>query len=82
MIGAGTVLTSSTPVYDVVNGTIIRHTVEQPLTIPAGAVVVPGTRAIAAPYAQEHGLAIYAPIIVKYRDAKTDSATALEEALR
>ncbi|HET7436769.1 MAG TPA: 2,3,4,5-tetrahydropyridine-2,6-dicarboxylate N-succinyltransferase [Thermoanaerobaculia bacterium] len=82
VIGAGVVLTGSTPVYDVVRGQIYRRTAERPLEIPYGAVVIPGTRPVKGAFAEQHGLHAAAPLIVKYRDEKTDSATALEEALR
>jgi len=82
IIGAGVILTGSTPVYDVVKNAIYRKSPEHPLTIPQGAVVVPGNRHISQPFAHEHKLSIYAPVIIKYRDAKTDAATALEESLR
>jgi 2,3,4,5-tetrahydropyridine-2-carboxylate N-succinyltransferase len=82
VIGAGVVITGSTPVYDNVRGTIYRRSADTPLEIPAGAVVIPGSRPLRGDFAREHGLSIAAPIIVKYRDEKTDSATALEEALR
>jgi 2,3,4,5-tetrahydropyridine-2,6-dicarboxylate N-succinyltransferase len=82
VIGAGVILTGSTPVYDTVRGQIYRRTAERPLEIPFGAVVVPGTRPMKGAFADQHGLHIAAPLIVKYRDEKTDSATALEEALR
>jgi 2,3,4,5-tetrahydropyridine-2-carboxylate N-succinyltransferase len=82
VIGAGVVLTGSTPVYDVVRGQIYRRTAERPLEIPYGAVVVPGARPMRGAFAEEHRLQVAAPVIVKYRDEKTDSATALEEALR
>ena len=82
VIGAGVVLTGSTPVYDLVRGQIYRRTAEHPLEIPYGAVVVPGARAMKGAFAEKHPLHIASPIIVKYRDDKTDSATALEEALR
>ena len=83
VIGAGVVITASTPVYDIVRQQIYRRTAERPLEIPYGAVVVPGTRAAArGTFAEQHGLALATPIIVKYRDEKTDGATALEEALR
>jgi 2,3,4,5-tetrahydropyridine-2-carboxylate N-succinyltransferase len=82
VIAAGVILTGSTPVYDVVKEKIYRRTKEMPLIIPEGAVVVPGSRAIEAPFAKQHNLAIYAPIIIKYRDSKTDAATVLEESLR
>ena len=82
VLASGVILTGSTPVYDVVRGVIYRRTAEQPLEIPAGAVVVPGARPATGAQAQEWGLSLYAPVIVKYRDAKTDAATTLEEALR
>jgi 2,3,4,5-tetrahydropyridine-2-carboxylate N-succinyltransferase len=82
VIGAGVVLTGSTPVYDIVKETIYRRTPEQPLIIPEGAVVVSGSRQIDAPFARQHHLALYTPVIIKYRDEKTDAAAALEESLR
>ncbi|HYO77974.1 MAG TPA: 2,3,4,5-tetrahydropyridine-2,6-dicarboxylate N-succinyltransferase [Thermoanaerobaculia bacterium] len=82
VIGAGVVLTGSTPVYDLVRGQIYRKTPERPLEIPYGAVVIPGTRPLKGPFAEQHGLQLATPMIVKYRDEKTDSGTALEEALR
>src|SRR5438067_278290 len=82
VIGAGVVLTGSTPVYDVVRGQVYRRTAEHPLEIPYGAVVVPGARPLKGAFAEQHGLSMQTPVIVKYRDDRTDSATALEEALR
>ncbi|NTU67866.1 MAG: 2,3,4,5-tetrahydropyridine-2,6-dicarboxylate N-succinyltransferase [Chlorobiaceae bacterium] len=82
VIGTGVILNGSTPVYDLVNGTILRKTAESPLIIPEGAVVVAGSRKVKGDFAAEHGLSIYTPLIVKYRDDRTDSATALESALR
>jgi 2,3,4,5-tetrahydropyridine-2,6-dicarboxylate N-succinyltransferase len=82
VIGAGVVLTGSTPVYDTVRGQIYRRTADRPLEIPYGAVVVPGVRPMKGAFAEQHGLQIATPMIVKYRDEKTDSGTALEEALR
>lgn len=82
VIGAGVVLTGSTPVYDVVRGQVYRRTAEHPLEIPYGAVVVPGARPLKGTFAEQHGLSMQTPVIVKYRDDRTDSATALEEALR
>ena len=82
VIGAGVVLTGSTPVYDVVRGQVYRRTKERPLEIPFGAVVIPGTRTLKGNFAEKHQLQIASPIIVKYRDEKTDSSTALEDALR
>jgi 2,3,4,5-tetrahydropyridine-2-carboxylate N-succinyltransferase len=82
VIGAGTVLTGSTPVYDLVRGEIIRPTVDQPLVIPEGAVVVPGARAVTAGKGPEWGLALATPVIVKYRDSRTDTRTELEAWIR
>jgi 2,3,4,5-tetrahydropyridine-2-carboxylate N-succinyltransferase len=82
VLAAGTILTRGTPVYDVVKGTILKATAEMPLIIPEGAVVVPGSRAVTAGYGKEMGLSVYTPVIVKYRDEKTDLSTALEDLLR
>ena len=82
VIGAGVVLTASTPVYDTVRGQIYRRTAERPLEIPYGAVVIPGARPMKGAFAEQHSLHVATPMIVKYRDEKTDSSTALEEALR
>jgi 2,3,4,5-tetrahydropyridine-2-carboxylate N-succinyltransferase len=82
VLAAGVVLTSGTPVHDCVREVELRGTREEPLEIPAGAVVVPGTRPLASPWARERGLSAACALIVKYRDAKTDRATALEDALR
>lgn len=82
VIGAGTILTGSIPVYDAVNACVLRKTPESPLTIPEGAVVVPGTRPLNSEYGAENRLHLSCAVIVKYRDKGTDAATALEEALR
>ncbi len=82
VIGAGVVLTGSTPVYDTVRGQVYRRTAERPLEIPYGAVVIPGARPMRGSFAEQHMLHVATPMIVKYRDEKTDSSTALEEALR
>jgi len=82
VIGTGVILNGSTPVYDLARNAIYRKTAEAPLVIPEGAVVVAGSRRIKGDFAAEHGLSIYTPVIIKYRDERTDSATALEEALR
>lgn len=82
VIGAGTVLTASTPVYDLSRGQIYRKTENEPLTIPEGAVVVPGSRPASGDFAATNKISLYTPVIVKYRDARTSAATALEEALR
>ncbi len=82
VLAAGTILTRGTPVFDLVNGTILRATEQLPLIIPENAVVVPGSRAVSKGKGQEWGLSLYAPVIVKYRDEKTDLSTTLEELLR
>ncbi|MFN7971496.1 MAG: 2,3,4,5-tetrahydropyridine-2,6-dicarboxylate N-succinyltransferase [Acidobacteriota bacterium] len=82
VLGAGVVLTGSSVLYDVPNARVIRREGETPLTVPPGAVVVPGTRTLENDFAYEHGLALQTPIIVKYRDASTDAKTTMEELLR
>jgi 2,3,4,5-tetrahydropyridine-2-carboxylate N-succinyltransferase len=82
VIGTGVILNGSTPVYDLVNEIIIRKNSNGSLVIPENAVVVAGSRAVNSPFANKHGLHLYTPMIVKYRDAKTDAKTALEESLR
>jgi len=82
VLAAGTILTRGTPVYDVVKGEILKATVETPLIIPDGAVVVPGSRTVTGGYGKQMGLSVYTPVIVKYRDEKTDLSTTLEEVLR
>ncbi len=82
VLAPGVQLTASTTVYDLVREETYRATPGKPLTIPDGSVVVPGAREASGPFAGHHGIHLYAPIIVKYRDASTDAATALEEALR
>jgi 2,3,4,5-tetrahydropyridine-2-carboxylate N-succinyltransferase len=82
VLGSGVILTGSVTVYDVPRATSHRRTPEAPLRIPEGAVVVPGSRRVAGSFAERHGLSLYTPVIVKYRDEKTDAAAALEEALR
>lgn len=82
VLAAGTILTGSTPVYDLVRGETYRRTRDVPLEIPAGAVVVPGSRPAGGARAAALGVSLYAPVIVKYRDQKTSAGTALEEALR
>ena len=76
------ILTGSTPLFDLVKNHIYKRTDDQPLVVPAGAVVVPGARAISAGWGKENGLSLYAPIIVKYRDEKTDKSIKLEDILR
>jgi 2,3,4,5-tetrahydropyridine-2,6-dicarboxylate N-succinyltransferase len=82
VLGAGVVLTRGTPVYDLVNERVIKGSAEIPLEIPEAAVVVPGARAVASGWGSTHGLSLQTPVIVKYRDEKTDIATALEAWLR
>jgi len=82
VLAAGTVLTGSTPVFDLVREQVYHRPPGGSLEIPAGAVVVPGARAAPGKFAGGSGLSLYAPVIVKYRDARTDTATLLEEALR
>ena len=82
VLGAGVILTRATPVYDLVRQAVYRSTATTPLEIPAGAVVVPGTRPITSAWGTSQGLAVHTPIVVKYRDDKTDAATALEAWLR
>jgi len=82
VLAAGTILTGSTPVYDLVREQVYQRTSTSPLEIPAGAVVVPGSRAVKGERGREWGLSLYAPVIVKYRDEKTDRAVQLEDYLR
>ena len=82
VIAAGTILTGSTPLYDVVKGRIVQAEPGQPLVVPPGAVVVPGTRPISSGHGRDWGLAVSTPIIVKYRDERTDARTALEQWIR
>ena len=82
VLAAGTILTRGTPVYDLVKQAVYKATPEAPLDIPENAVVVPGSRAVTSDWAREHGLQLQTPMVVKYRDAKTDLATALSEWLR
>jgi 2,3,4,5-tetrahydropyridine-2-carboxylate N-succinyltransferase len=82
VIAAGTVLTGSTPVYDLVRGEVIRPTADHPLVVPAGAVVVPGARAVTVGKGTEWGLSLATPVIVKYRDSRTDTRTELEAWIR
>ena len=82
VIGAGVVLTRATPVYDLVKETVHRGSADRPLEIPAGAVVVPGARRVRGTWAEGEGLSIQTPVIVKYRDDRTDTSAALEQWLR
>ena len=82
VLGSGVLLTGSVTVYDIPRQATYRRGPDAPLRIPEGAVVVPGSRRASAGFAERHGLHLYTPIIVKYRDEKTDASAALEEALR
>ena len=85
VLATGVTLTGSTPIYDLVHSRIIvRESADAPLVVPEGAVVVAGSRSVAAKsdFARESGLSLYTPVIIKYRDEKTDARTALESALR
>ena len=82
VLGTGVILNRSTPVYDLVRGAVYTGTDETPLIIPAEAVVVAGSRAISHGPGKEWGISLYTPVIVKYRDAKTDAKVRLEDFLR
>ena len=82
VLASGVILTRSTPLFDLVKGEIYKSDGEKPLEVPAGAVVVQGSRQITSGFGKENGLSIYAPVIVKYRDEKTDASTKLEDYLR
>jgi 2,3,4,5-tetrahydropyridine-2-carboxylate N-succinyltransferase len=82
VIAAGTILTGSTPVYDLVSGAIITPSADRPLVVPAGAVVVPGGRAVTHGRGVDWGLSLATPVIVKYRDSRTDTRTELEAWIR
>jgi len=82
VLGAGTILTRSTPLYDLVKGDVYRATSEGPLEVPENAVVVPGSRAVTKGKAADWNLSLYTPVIVKYRDEKTDRGIELEDWLR
>jgi 2,3,4,5-tetrahydropyridine-2,6-dicarboxylate N-succinyltransferase len=82
VLAPGTILTGATPVYDLVRGEVYRRTEAVPLEIPAGAVVVPGSRRVESERGRDWNLSLYAPVIVKYRDEKTERAVRLEDYLR
>ncbi len=82
VLGTGVILNRSTPLYDVVNGKVISATDTMPVVVPEGAVVVAGSRAISSGPGKEMGISLYTPVIVKYRDAKTDARIQLEDLLR
>jgi 2,3,4,5-tetrahydropyridine-2,6-dicarboxylate N-succinyltransferase len=82
VLGTGTILNRSTPLYDLVHNTIHRATEDEPLVVPEGAVVIAGSRAITNGPGKDWGISVYTPVIVKYRDAKTDTRIQLEDLLR
>lgn len=82
VLGTGTILNKSTAVYDLVREQVYTATDSEPLVIPEEAVVVPGSRTLSQPAAQKWGISLYVPVIVKYRDSKTDARVQLEDLLR
>ncbi|MCC6369246.1 MAG: 2,3,4,5-tetrahydropyridine-2,6-dicarboxylate N-succinyltransferase [Bryobacterales bacterium] len=82
VLGTGTILNRSTPLYDLVNGKVISASDDRPLMVPEGAVVVAGSRAVTNGPGKDWGISLYTPVIVKYRDAKTDTKIQLEDLLR
>ena len=82
VLASGVILTRSTPIFDLPNERVIKSSGNAPLEVPTGAVVVQGSREITSGFGKENGLSIYCPIIVKYRDEKTDASTKLEDYLR
>lgn len=82
VLGTGVILNRSTPVYDLTNGEVLRASDDHPLVIPEGAVVISGSRAVTSGPGKDLGISIYTPVIVKYRDEKTDARVQLEDFLR
>jgi 2,3,4,5-tetrahydropyridine-2-carboxylate N-succinyltransferase len=82
VLAAGVIITGSTPIYDLVRDAVHRRQGDNPLRVPGGAVVVPGARAVTKGRGKELGISLYTPVIIKYRDEKTDQAVRLEELLR
>ncbi|HLW77005.1 MAG TPA: 2,3,4,5-tetrahydropyridine-2,6-dicarboxylate N-succinyltransferase, partial [Bryobacteraceae bacterium] len=82
VLASGTILTRSTPVYDIVRGEVLKAMDDEPLVIPEGAVVVAGSRAIQLGPGRDWGISLYTPVIVKYRDSKTETRVQLEDLLR
>jgi 2,3,4,5-tetrahydropyridine-2-carboxylate N-succinyltransferase len=82
VLGTGAILNRSIPVYDLVKDAVYSATESEPLIIPEGAIVVPGSRAVSHAFGKMHGLSLQAAVIVKYRDAKTDARVQLEDLLR
>ena len=82
VLAPGVILTGATRIYDLVHGEVISRSEHGSLEVPENAVVVPGSRTVKTEFAEDHGISLYAPIIVKYRDERTDASTTLESALR
>lgn len=82
ILASGVILTGSTPIYDAVRGEVYRKQENRPLEVPEGAVVVPGSRAVTVGPARDWGLSVYTPVIIKYRDERTEASVKLEEFLR
>ena len=82
VLAAGTIITASTPIYDLANGRILEPSPDAPTVVPEGAVVVPGTRPVTSGPGREWGLSVATPIIIKYRDERTSARTALEQWIR
>lgn len=82
VLAAGTILTRGTPLYDLVRGEVYKASAEKPLIVPEGAVVVPGSRAVTKGKGAEWNISVYTPVIVKYRDEKTETSVELEDLLR
>jgi 2,3,4,5-tetrahydropyridine-2,6-dicarboxylate N-succinyltransferase len=82
VLGTGTILNRSTPVYDLVRNAVYKATDDQPLVIPEEAVIIAGSRAITSGPGKEWGISVYTPVVVKYRDSKTDTKIQLEDLLR
>jgi 2,3,4,5-tetrahydropyridine-2,6-dicarboxylate N-succinyltransferase len=82
VLASGVILTGATRLYDAINGRVIRREGDNPLEVPERAVIVPGARSVNTEFGREHGLSLYTPVIVKYRDESTAASTSLEDALR
>jgi len=82
VLGSGVILTGSTPIFDLVRGEVLRRAGDQPVVVPEGAVVVPGSRAVTQEPGRSWGLSLATPVIVKYRDEKTDARVELEQWIR
>ncbi len=82
VLGSGTILNRSTPVYDLARDSVYTAKDDEPLVIPENAIVVPGSREVMHPNGKKHGISLYAAVIVKYRDERTDARVKLEDLLR